>query len=159
MTAAHTPGFSWEEWGELPSLSGSVRVRSMADQFRALCRLAPEDRHKHIRELIETVYALPEDKLHEMTRCRLRAWLTMDEQEAAAIAASYECAWTETPAEMAMRRVILVRSAVSSLEPDERQRIQRLRPSVFSGLGERPDVAGNEGPRQIRPWWALWRSR
>jgi hypothetical protein len=132
----------------------------MTDQFVALAALSDEERLQSLRVIVEEVYRLPEHYLRRMTHSRLQAWLAMSEPDARKVAEAYERLFAETPADMAMKRVMVVRSVVADMRPEEQQGVRALVPSVFEpplGSSAGAEVAAEESGTGPRPWWAFWR--
>jgi hypothetical protein len=150
-----------QEWVVLSERSRPERVQAMAAQFRAMCRLPEQQRHEQIRHLVDTVYEHPDNKIREMTQSRLLAWLELEPDDARTISESYERVWEETPADVALKQVIMVRSAIMDLPPLERQRARELVQTAFENLlepvaAETPSDTTNPD-RTSRHWWELWR--
>ena len=155
-----------DEWSELARQDERARERAMLQRYRELAALPEQERFDELETLAKSEYTLSNDLLVPFTKSRLRCFLTLEEDAAKKVAASYDKVMQKMSADAAMRRVTIVQSLAIEFTPAEEERLVDLIPNVFAGglghrgashsmaeLMSRPSDAGT----RRKPLWAFWR--
>ncbi len=149
-----------DDWSGLRSLGAEARTQEMATRFRRIAMMGEDDRTRLLHGLVETVYALPDGDIRQMTESRLRAWLRLDSEDARVVADSYGQVLDRMSSSIALKRVAIVQSVASHLTPEEQERLRQLIPGIVASgpvrLSAEPSRAGT--PDSSKPWWAFWRA-
>lgn len=152
------------ELDELLSVEGCARVAAMEEVERRLV----------LRELIAAEYGGDADTTRRLAARRLRAWATIarsDLEGARRLGSSFDALFAEQPAEVAMRRAMVVQSVVGAEFDDEdralllevvpgmRRHVVEHRPAVVTRAAEPAGspLAGSGGGRPRRGLGRLFR--
>ncbi len=151
-------------WSQLGALSAQEREERMLERYEDLARLSEDDRVSQIQELLDVEFALPDEKLLEVTKSRLQVFLKMDEDNAKSVGQGYESVMKSASGNVAMKRVGMAQSAAIQLSKEVvKEDIERLRGIVPGALGTGSRIApsyrdAEPEVSQSKPWWAFWRS-
>ena len=152
-------------WSDLVSLEAAPQQSAMVERFRQLTALEESARLDKLEAMARAEYALPDVELHRFTASRLRAWIELDHTDpgqAQLLASAYDRVFQRVPAELAMRRAMLVQSvARSELTPEEVAELDKMAPTLMQAV---PHAAGISGirerevtpAREAKPWWKFW---
>jgi len=143
------------DWEAIASLDREAQVAAVTAAYAAIARQDEEARRTSLASAIESVYRMPDGQLISMTEARLRAWLALPDEDAAAVGNSFEAVMDGMPADIAMRRVTVVQSVAFKLSNEELAHLQRIVPRV---LGDSPPatVSMAKGTGKPKPWWKFW---
>lgn len=137
----------------------------MVERFRQITALDEAARLDRLEGMARAEYALPDADLHRFTASRLRAWIELDQTDpgqAQLLASAYDRVFQRVPAELAMRRAMLIQSvARSELTAEEIVELDRMAPSLMQAV---PHAAAMSGIRQreapveqrAKPRWKFW---
>ena len=152
-------------WSDLSSLDDAARQREMVERFRQVTGLDEAARLDKLEAMARAEYALPDDVLHRFTASRLRAWIQLDHTDpgqAQLLASAYDRVFQRVPAELAMRRAMLVQSvARSELTPEEIAELDRMAPTLMQAVPHATAMSGIRA-REVtpasaaKPWWKFW---
>ncbi len=113
-----------DAWASLVGLDPSEREAAMLTYYTELVDLSEDERRHRLRKQVAAAYALPDEDLRSLTLSRLRAWLQMEPEAAATVAASYDAVMREVDANTAMRRVGFVQTLMREFSDDEQRRLR-----------------------------------
>jgi hypothetical protein len=119
-------------WAQLADQAEEVREPQMRSRYEELARASEEERRDALKSMAQGEYALPEASLRSFTKSRMQVLLSMDAQQARAVAQSYDAIMNQMPAVAAMRRVSIVQSLTREFSPEDQERLKALAPAVFS---------------------------
>ncbi len=152
-------------WSELIALDDAARQRAMVERFRQLTALDEGARLDRLEGMARAEYALPDADLHRFTASRLRAWIELDHKDpgqAQLLASAYDQVFRRVPAELAMRRAMLVQSvARSELTAEEIAELDKMAPSLMQVVPHATTMSGirqreaTPEPR-AKPRWKFW---
>jgi hypothetical protein len=137
----------------------------MVERFRQLTALDEAERLDRLEAMARAEYALPDPDLHRFTASRLRAWIELDREDpgqAQLLASAYDRVFQRVPAELAMRRAMLVQSvARSELTAEEVVELDKMAPTLMQAV---PHAASMTGIRQrevaperrAKSKWKFW---
>jgi hypothetical protein len=152
-------------WSDLSSLEDAARQREMVERFRQLTGLEDTARLDKLEAMARAEYALPDADLHHFTASRLRAWIELDHTDpgqAQLLASAYDRVFQRVPAELAMRRAMLVQSvARSELSAEEVAELDKMAPTLMQAVPHATTMSGirerEATPEQrAKPWWKFW---
>ena len=157
MTAAERwKNLSWHKLAELPE---QERDEALVARLNSLAELSEGQRWIELRAMALITSELSNDEAVALTRSRLRAWLKMNPQQVEVLAASYEIAMGNAPADIAWKRIILAQHAVKHLSPEEQHKLHLLFPKEVPEVlatSINPSPEQNELPAdkpRKRTWW------
>ena len=114
----------------------------MLERYEDLAKLPEEERVNQIQELVDAEFSLPDEKLLEVTKPRLRVFLKMDEDNAKSVGQGYESVLKSASGNVAMKRVGMAQAAVVQLSKEVAQKdIEKLREIVPGALGTGSRIA------------------
>lgn len=152
-------------WSDLVSLDDAERQRAMIERFRQLTALDEPTRLDRLEAMARAEYALPDTDLHRFTASRLRAWIELDRTDAGQaqlMASAYDRVFQRVPAELAMRRAMLVQSvARSELSAEEIAELDKMAPTLMQAVPHAASMTGiraREVPKapRAKPKWKFW---
>jgi hypothetical protein len=152
-------------WSDLLALDDAARQRAMIERFRQLTTLDEAERLDRLEAMARAEYALKDPDLHRFTASRLRAWIDLDRDDpgqAQVLAAAYDRVFQRVPAELAMRRAMLVQSvARSELTAEEVAELDKMAPSLMQAVPHATAMSGISQrevtpERRAKPKWKFW---
>ena len=152
-------------WGALADASEETRRAEMRKRYEELTQLSEAERSSMMAKLVESEYALSDDKLRIFTASRLMVWIDMDVQSAKSMAETYDHVMRETSANAAMRRVGMVQTLARGFTSEQIDRLYELIPSMIQHmprgevlvLGRGEEEAASPVERRRKPWWQFWK--
>ena len=131
--------------------------------FEKLANRPEDERRRRLKTMVTEVYSWDDERIRAFTKLRLKVWGRIDQQIAQSLVASYDGVMEQMPADIALRRVVFVRSAVKELTAEEVETLRPLLPHFFPAERSAIPIAGNDtGPsfehKAQRDWWAFWKS-
>ncbi len=152
-----------ETWGKLAEGTESEREPQMRPRYMELAGLPEAERVSRLEAMVNSEYALPDEKLRPFTKSRLRTWLGLDADSAKVVIRSYDAVMDKMPGGMAMRQVNTVQTVARQFSHEEQVRLHLLVPAVFvsraTEIATGRSATGAETPRSggKKAWWAFWK--
>lgn len=106
------------------------RVANLRRFYEDLAQCESSERERTLQTAVLDEYALNDGDLATIAGSRIRAWLTMDDEEARVIATTYDRVISEMPGSTAMRRVKAVQTATLNFDESDVELLMGLIPSV-----------------------------
>jgi hypothetical protein len=149
-------------WGALVDLDDATAKQAMAERFRSLATLGPDDLTAELRPMIVQEYALDAASLAKFTACRLRSLLELPQGDAVAISDGYNRVFNTLPSELAMRRATVVQSAAREMTPEEIAKLHEIIPAFTSQIPAVTTIAprapsASPEPAKQKPAWMFWK--
>ena len=119
-----------DDWSALLCMEEAERVANLRRFYEDLAQCESSERERTLQTAVLDEYALNDGDLATIAGSRIRAWLTMDDEEARVIATTYDRVISEMPGSTAMRRVKAVQTATLNFDESDVELLMGLIPSV-----------------------------
>lgn len=148
------------DWAKMTQLSEEERIAEMSERFIAIHSLSPDKRVTELETFIRGMDSLPGADMAELSKSKLKAWLSMDKSMAKQAAEEFQEAMDTMPGNIAMKHATMDQTVSLHFSHDEVTLLAEMDPKVFRSM---PGVAKTTAaedietvPSEADPWWKFW---